>query len=369
MYTLQWVGVSDPDMLRRVFHSAQVPPAGWNRGFFADPEVDALIDRASRSVDRASAAALYSDAQRRIAAAVPYISLWHKTNVVVTQPDIRPGLLTPIADLSFLRTTRRVTASERHDDAGVVRHGSASASSPVIAAGLSAWTQCPPSTRCRWTRPVARPAASMRAQASSDSRDDCVALMKCSGDARRRRLDDRPQVADEEVAQQRLHRVPVERPHQAVVLAPQVGRHPRGDVGADAAGDQAVDRLGARRDALRQRADQAEHPPRRAVRLARGRRRVDDPDLRQRRRARRRRASDRATLPPNEWPTTASAGAGHAVACAIGSRTSSAQAATVCGGSKAGEAPCSRRSTRAAAHSGRRAIRPRAIAAQLRPRP
>ena len=35
-------------------------------------------------------------------------------------------------------------------------------------------------------------------------------------------------------------------------------------------------------------------------------------------------------------------------------RTSSAQAATVCGGLKAGEAPCSRRSTSAAAHSGRR---------------
>jgi len=25
LFTLQWVGVSDPDMLRRVFHSQQVP--------------------------------------------------------------------------------------------------------------------------------------------------------------------------------------------------------------------------------------------------------------------------------------------------------------------------------------------------------
>lgn len=108
MCTLQWVGVADPDMLRRVFHSSQVPPTGWNRGFFSDPDVDALIERASRTPDRAIQKALYSDAQRRIAAAVPTISLWHKTNVVITQPDIRPGVLTPIADFSFLRTTRRV---------------------------------------------------------------------------------------------------------------------------------------------------------------------------------------------------------------------------------------------------------------------
>ena len=45
LFTLQWVGVTDPDMLRRVFHSTQMPPAGFNRGFFSDPAVDALIDQ------------------------------------------------------------------------------------------------------------------------------------------------------------------------------------------------------------------------------------------------------------------------------------------------------------------------------------
>ena len=34
LFTLQWVGgaVADPDILRRVFHSSQMPPAGFNRG-------------------------------------------------------------------------------------------------------------------------------------------------------------------------------------------------------------------------------------------------------------------------------------------------------------------------------------------------
>jgi peptide/nickel transport system substrate-binding protein len=107
MCTLQWVGVSDPDMLRRVFHSSQVPPVGWNRGFFKDPEVDALIERATRSVDREERRRLFGEAQRRIAAAAPYISLWHKTNVIVTQPGVTVGPLSPTADFGVLATAVR----------------------------------------------------------------------------------------------------------------------------------------------------------------------------------------------------------------------------------------------------------------------
>ena len=44
LFTLQWVGVSDPDMLRRVFHSKQMPPNGFNRGYYENP--------GSRSPDR-----------------------------------------------------------------------------------------------------------------------------------------------------------------------------------------------------------------------------------------------------------------------------------------------------------------------------
>jgi peptide/nickel transport system substrate-binding protein len=107
MCSLQWVGVSDPDMLRRVFHSAQTPPVGWNRVFFKDPEVDALIERATRSVDREERRQLYGDAQRRIALAAPYISLWHKTNVVVSQPGVHVGTLSPIADFGVLATAAK----------------------------------------------------------------------------------------------------------------------------------------------------------------------------------------------------------------------------------------------------------------------
>ncbi len=104
MYTLQWVGVTDPDILRRVFHSKQAPPAGFNRVRYSNPDVDRLIDdgrggrstsRARRALRRGAAAASPQD--------VPYISLWYKTNVAVAQPDLHGVHLSPIADFTFLK--------------------------------------------------------------------------------------------------------------------------------------------------------------------------------------------------------------------------------------------------------------------------
>jgi ABC-type transport system substrate-binding protein len=50
---------------------------------------------------------LYAQAQRRIAADVPYVSLWYKTNVAIFQPDIHGVSLSPIADFTFLKDVYR----------------------------------------------------------------------------------------------------------------------------------------------------------------------------------------------------------------------------------------------------------------------
>jgi peptide/nickel transport system substrate-binding protein len=107
MYTAQFVGVTDPDMLRRVFHSGQVPPAGLNRVHYRSADVDRLIDRASSSTDDAQRALLYRQVQQAVARDVPYISLWYKTNVAVFQPDIHGVRLSPIADFTFLKDVYR----------------------------------------------------------------------------------------------------------------------------------------------------------------------------------------------------------------------------------------------------------------------
>lgn len=103
LFTLQWVGVSDPDMLRRVFHSKQMPPSGFNRGYYENPEVDRLIDAATAAPEDTERRRLFSEAQRVIADDAPYISLWTKTNVAVSRTGIEGVKLTPSAEFTFLR--------------------------------------------------------------------------------------------------------------------------------------------------------------------------------------------------------------------------------------------------------------------------
>ena len=107
LYTLQYVGVTDPDMLRRAFHSSQIPPNGFNRGHYVNAEVDRIIDAATAALDLEERLRLYQEAQRIIAADAPYISLWVMTNVAVAQAAIDGITLSPIADFAFMRDVQK----------------------------------------------------------------------------------------------------------------------------------------------------------------------------------------------------------------------------------------------------------------------
>ncbi|MGB5198754.1 MAG: ABC transporter substrate-binding protein [Sedimenticolaceae bacterium] len=84
MYSLAWVGVNTPDILRYAFHSDSTPPAGANRGRYASPEVDALIERAEMA-DPDEASALYAEVQRRVHRDLVYVPLWYESNVVASR--------------------------------------------------------------------------------------------------------------------------------------------------------------------------------------------------------------------------------------------------------------------------------------------
>jgi peptide/nickel transport system substrate-binding protein len=107
LYTLQWVGVTDPDMLRRTFYSTQVPPSGFNRAYYRSAATDRLIDEASVALDETTRRARYGDAQRVIADDAPCIGLWYKTNFAIAQADIEGVALTPTADFTFFKDVRR----------------------------------------------------------------------------------------------------------------------------------------------------------------------------------------------------------------------------------------------------------------------
>ena len=107
LFTLQWVGVSDPDMLRRVFHSKQMPPNGFNRGYYENPDVDRLIDAAMVAESDDERRQLYGAAQRVLAEDAPYISLWYKTNIAVSRTQLEGVKLTPSAEFTFLRNVTK----------------------------------------------------------------------------------------------------------------------------------------------------------------------------------------------------------------------------------------------------------------------
>ena len=108
IFSLQWVGgaLADPDIIRRVFHSQQVPPAGFNRGYYKNAEVDRLIDEASRALSEEERHAKYGRAQQLIAEDAPYIPIWNRVNVILAQPGFTGLHLPPTGDFQSLRDVR-----------------------------------------------------------------------------------------------------------------------------------------------------------------------------------------------------------------------------------------------------------------------
>ncbi len=105
LYGLRWIGGNeDPDIFEYAFHSAKFPPNGANRGFYSNPKVDALIDRARREVDPAVRKPLYAELQSILADELPYIDLWYLDNVLVHNKRVVNLTLNPAGNYDFLRT-------------------------------------------------------------------------------------------------------------------------------------------------------------------------------------------------------------------------------------------------------------------------
>jgi peptide/nickel transport system substrate-binding protein len=92
MYSLAWVGINSPDILRYAFHSGSLPPGGANRGRFVSHETDRLIEQ-GQLADAEQAAALFREAQRHIHDRQVYVPLWYEHNVAASRglDGYRPG--------------------------------------------------------------------------------------------------------------------------------------------------------------------------------------------------------------------------------------------------------------------------------------
>jgi len=109
MYGLRWIGGNeDPDIFEYAFHSSKFPPNGANRGFYSNPKLDSLIDRARREIDPHARKRLYAEVQRILAEDLPYIDLWYLDNVLVHTRRVRNLKLNAAGNYDFLRTAELV---------------------------------------------------------------------------------------------------------------------------------------------------------------------------------------------------------------------------------------------------------------------
>ncbi|HEY2775722.1 MAG TPA: ABC transporter substrate-binding protein [Candidatus Binatia bacterium] len=106
LYSLAWVGIRDPDLYRLALHSAMLPPAGSNRGFFRNARIDALTERGRSENDPATRRRIYARVQRTAARTLPVIPLWWPKNVVVMTTRLHGFVPDPTGELIGLARAR-----------------------------------------------------------------------------------------------------------------------------------------------------------------------------------------------------------------------------------------------------------------------
>ncbi len=110
IYSLQWVGIVEPDIYRQVFHSRMTPPRGNNRGRYRDEQMDTLTERGARTTAHGRRKRIYGRVQRRAANTLPYIPLWWPQRIVIAADHLKGFKPHPAGDLHGLAAASLVTA-------------------------------------------------------------------------------------------------------------------------------------------------------------------------------------------------------------------------------------------------------------------
>ena len=108
IYSLNFVGVKDPELLRYISSSDMFPPRGANRVFFSDPELDEILRMASEEFRKEERKKLYREAQRKLMEELPYIPLWQVKDIIafntreIDKEETEEMRFTPGGSLLFL---------------------------------------------------------------------------------------------------------------------------------------------------------------------------------------------------------------------------------------------------------------------------
>lgn len=88
LFSLQWVGINDPDIFYDLFHSQAIPPNGSNRVRFKNEKMDRLVEAGRVLGDPEKRKRVYKEVQEIFREERPYISLWHTKNVAVMKKEV-----------------------------------------------------------------------------------------------------------------------------------------------------------------------------------------------------------------------------------------------------------------------------------------
>jgi peptide/nickel transport system substrate-binding protein len=103
--TLYWIGGNEqPDIFSYVFSSTRFPPKGANRGRYANPQLDALLDDAAQNPDQNHRRADYAEAQKILARDLPAVNLWYLDTLVVHNRRLTHVTPSPSGSYTFLET-------------------------------------------------------------------------------------------------------------------------------------------------------------------------------------------------------------------------------------------------------------------------
>jgi peptide/nickel transport system substrate-binding protein len=106
LYSLTWVGIADPDIFHYAFHSSQAPPEGANRGGYANPELDRLVEAGRRETSRPARKEIYRKVQMLLSRDLPVIPLWAGRNILVRDRRLGGFRLTSDEDYTSVREMR-----------------------------------------------------------------------------------------------------------------------------------------------------------------------------------------------------------------------------------------------------------------------
>lgn len=99
IFTLTWVGLTDPDIYYFIASSEQFPPKGMNRGYYSNPEMNSLLTQSRQETDPAERRKIYARIQKIFHEDFVYVPLWYEKNYVFMNRRVEGYHLRP--DASF----------------------------------------------------------------------------------------------------------------------------------------------------------------------------------------------------------------------------------------------------------------------------